>query len=545
MTANMSTADALTERLLEHGTSRVFAVPGVQNDHLFDSFARAGDALQVIHTRHEQGAAYMALGSAMATGSPAVFSVVPGPGILNTAAALVTALACNAPVVGVTGQIPQNLIGRGFGILHEIPDQLATLRSISKNAWRIEQPDEAASITDLAFLEATSGRPGPTLIECPMDVWPKSLSGALKEQGIRRPQPKQADEARLKEAAVLLKSARRPVIVVGGGAQHASEEVTQLASRLHAPVIAHRMGHGILDARDPLACNIVAGAEHWRNADVAVGIGTRLHLQRSGWGTDDSLAIIRIEIDPAELTRGKAANVPILGDAKIELKRLLSILDNLEEEPKGRAAYIAQTRHAAQQSIAYLEPQLTLLTAIRQELPDNAIFVDELTQLGYAARLGFPVYEPRTFLSPGYQGTLGWGLPVAMGAKVACPDKPVVLVSGDGGFMFNVQELATCAQHDIAVVVVLVNDGAFGNVQRTQIEDFASRKIASDLINPDFVKLAQSFGLCGERVISIETFQSALRKALDRTKTTILELKMDDILAMPSPWKFLRPTRLR
>ena len=541
-TEQPTTADLLTRQLVKQGIDTLFALPGVQNDHLFDAFARAGNALNIIHTRHEQGAAYMAMGAAMATGKPAVYSVVPGPGILNATAAISTAYACNAPIVGITGQIPSKLIGKGFGILHEIPDQLVTLRSLNKWAERIDEPEQAEALVSEAISQSAKGRPGPVTLESPLDIWPKRLESATCDP-IKANDPIQlAEQSLADEAAELIIRAKKPVIVVGAGAQHASSEIRELAELLGAPVLAHRMGQGIMDSRHYLAANIVAGAELWATADLVIGIGTRLQMQQMGWGVDDKLKIVRIEIDPIEMSRFKQPDVGLLGDSKLESERLVSLLKGRVTPESGRRQEIEAVQQQAAEEIAYLEPQLSYLKAIRDALPEEGIFVDELTQIGYVSRLAFPVYQPHTFLSPGYQGTLGWGLPTALGAKAACPDKPVVMVSGDGGFMFNVQELATAVQYKLPVAIVLFNDGAFGNVKRTQEEDFDGRFIASKLQNPDFIKLAEAYGAEAIRVDGPEQLGPAITQAFSKELPTLIEVP---VKPMPSPWKFLRPVRKR
>lgn len=537
----MTTAELVTRRLLSHQFDTVFCLPGVQNDFLFDAFHTHRSTLRVIHTRHEQGAAYMALGAAMATGSPSIFNVVPGPGILNATAALSTAYAVNAPVLALTGQIPSSAIGKGFGVLHEIPDQLGVLRSLTKWAARIDQPQDAEARVDEAVWRLRSGRPRPVALECPIDVWPKRGRPAQSRFVGEVTEPA-LDDAQIAAAVRLLVGAKFPLIIVGSGAQDAAAEVTALAERLWAPVVAHRMGHGIVDARHPLCANVITGKTHWSQADVVVAIGTRLQFQQQQWGTDPRLSIIRIDIDPEEISRIKSPTVGIVGSARTVLRRVLESLPGGSDAQVQRGERIQSVRDKAAAEIAYLQPQISFLNAIRAELPESGIFVDELTQLGYVSRLAFPVYQPRTFLSPGYQGTLGWGLPVALGAKAARPDRAVVLVSGDGGFLFNVQELACAVQHRLAVAIVLVNDGAFGNVQRTQIEDFDGRVIASELVNPDFVGLARSFGAEGTRAQSPAALRTALQRAFAASVPTVIEVPAGH---MPSPWPHLRFTRAR
>lgn len=536
----MRTADAVVNQLVQNEIDTVFALPGVQNDHLFDAFAGASDKIRIVHTRHEQGAAYMALGSALATGKPAVFTVVPGPGILNASAAICTAYALNAPVLAVTGQIATSAIGRGLGLLHEIPDQLGVLRSLTKWAEQVHSPHEAPAKVNEAFAQMSSGRPRPVALECAIDVWPKQGPVAPLPAAQMRPTPIDRDAVRA--AAKLLSASVRPLIVVGGGALDAGDAVKTVAELLQAPVTSHRTGRGVLDSRHPLSVNSAVGHRLWGDADVVLAVGTRLQLQQMQWGMDDNIKIVRIDIDADEPNRFRPANVGIVGDAKGVLEALANELAGIVGKRPSRNDELRRIQAQSDADWAQCKPQMALLDVIRQELPENGIFVDELTQLGYVSRLHFPIYTPRTFITPGYQGTLGWGLATALGAKVAKPEAPVVAISGDGGFMFNVQELATAVQHRIPIVVVLMNDGAFGNVQRTQTEDFGNRRIASNLANPDFVKLAESFGALGLRAKTPEELRSALKRAFASGIPAVIEVPVEP---MPSPWNVLRFTRSR
>ncbi|PWT85911.1 MAG: hypothetical protein C5B56_13290 [Proteobacteria bacterium] len=526
--------------LVKNGIDTVYCLPGVQNDHLFDALHHAQNEVRAIHTRHEQGASYMALGAALATGTPAAYAVVPGPGFLNTTAALATAYGCNAPVLALVGQIPAAMIGRNLGLLHEIPDQLAIMRGLTKWSDRIRSPGAAPHQVNEAFRQLRSGRPRPVGLECAMDVWGRPGAVALPAAAQAEIPPVDLDA--VNAAARLLGEAARPLIIVGGGAQEASAEVKEIAEALQAPVAAHRMGHGVLDRRHPLSVSAAVGHRLWADADVVLAVGTRLQVQQMMWGLDDAVKIVRIDADPEELNRVKPPAVGLIGDAATILGSLVDAVARTNKKRASRAEDIAALDAKVAAELSSLQPQVAYLEAIRAELPENGIFVTELTQLGYVSWLSFPAYRPRTFLSPGYQGTLGWGLPTAMGAKVARPDAPVVAVSGDGGFMFNVQELATAVQHRIPVVIVLVNDGAYGNVRRIQVEDFGNRVIASDLANPDFQKLTESFGALALRATSPEALRGALRKAFAAGVPTVIEVPAGP---MPGPWGILRFTRSR
>jgi acetolactate synthase-1/2/3 large subunit len=537
---DMTAAQAVVKTLVANGLRTLFALPGVQNDHLFDALHDAQDQIRIIHPRHEQGAAYMAMGAAMATGAPSGCCVVPGPGVLNASAALCTAYAVGAPVLCLTGQIPSAAIGRGFGLLHELPDQLGVLRTLTKWAERISCASDAAPLTTEAFRQLRSGRPRPVALECPLDIWPQHApaSPALAEAVA----PPEIDQDAVNAAARLLGAARSPVILVGGGAFGAMPEIRALAEMLQAPVISHRMGRGVLDSRHPLSLHAETGHALWPEVDVALAIGTRLQTPLMLWGRDDALKLIHVEIDPDELGRFGAADVPIPGDAAAVARALLDAIGAHNRKRPSRGEEMAGRKATSAARLARLVPQQELLAAIRDELPEDGIFVDEVTQLGHAARVMFPIYRPRSFLTPGYQGTLGWGVATAIGAQVARPDVPVVAISGDGGFMFTMPELATAAQHRVPLVVVLVNDGAYGNVRRTQIEEFGNRTLCTDLVNPDFLKLAEAFGIAGYRARGADELRVALRRAFARRETALIEVPVG---AMPSPWPILRFKKVR
>lgn len=536
----MTTGQATVAALAANGTDTVFCLPGVQNDYLFDALHGAQDHIRAIHTRHEQGAAYMALGAAMSSGRPAVYAVVPGPGFLNTTAALCTAYAVNAPVLALVGQIAASLIGRGTGQLHEIPDQLAIMRGLTKWADRIRAPAEAPAQVSEAFRRMRSGRPRPVGLECPIDVWSRAARVAICPPA--QPERMPVDTDAVARAAKLLGEAVRPLIFVGGGAQEASAEVTALAGMLEAPVVAHRMGQGVMDRHNPLACNMLEGWRLWARADVVLAVGTRLATPLMQWGTDADLKIIRVDADPEEIDRTVRPAVGVVGDAAPVLRALLEALPRHNRRREPRAEELRALHLEVARELAFLEPQIGLLEAIRAELPEDGIFVDELTQLGYVARMTFPVYQPRTFISPGYQGTLGWGIATALGAKIACPDVPVVAVSGDGGFMFTAQELATAMQFRIPVVIVLVNDGAYGNVRRIQATQFGNRLIGCDLRNPDFQKYVESFGALALRATDPPGLREALRTALKADVPAVIEVPAGP---MPDPWTVTRPGRNR
>ncbi|MBV8119844.1 MAG: hypothetical protein JO081_07915, partial [Alphaproteobacteria bacterium] len=269
----MTGGAALVEMVRRNGVDTIFALPGVQNDALFVAFYDAGEALRVIHTRHEQGAAYMAFGYARATGKVGTYAVVPGPGLLNTTAALATAYATNTRVLCISGQVPSDMIGRGYGLLHEIPDQLGVLRSLTKWAERIGHPTEVGKRVNEAFRRLMEGRPRPVGLEIPPDVLALATEVALPE---REPPPPatEPDPDQINEAAQLLAAAKKPILFAGGGAVDAAAEVLAIAEILQAPVVSATGGKGIVSDRHYLAQSALAGHELWREADVVLAVGT-------------------------------------------------------------------------------------------------------------------------------------------------------------------------------------------------------------------------------------------------------------------------------
>jgi len=537
----MTTAEAAVAALSAHELDTIYALPGVHNDDFFDALAKNAATIRTVHTRHEQGAAYMALGAALATAKPQAYCVVPGPGLLNSSAALLTAYGMNAPVLALFGQIPQDAIGRGFAHLHEIRDQAGIIARLVDWSARIRAPNEAPRLIAEAIRSMFTGRPGPAALECAIDVWGRS--GAVRAVApLSVPKPP-IDEDAIKTAAKRLGAAKRPLIVAGGGAQDAAVEVRLLAQLLQAPVLSYRRGRGVMDDRDPLSVNLPLGRELWAEADAVLAVGTHLHMPLLHWGTDRNLAIIRIDADPDEPARIAKPKVALIGLAAPILRRLLDVLP-AHNAPRASRADEMRERHARMQKrLAKLQPQLAYLAAIRAELPEDGIFVDEVTQVGFAARLALPVYRPRTFLSPGYQDNLGYGFATALGAQPARPDVPVLSISGDGGFLFTASEMATAICHRIPLVTVVFNDGAFGNVRRIQEERYGNRLIASDLADPDFVAFGQSFGATALRVTSPADLGRALRIAFARRDgPTLIEVPVG---AMPSPWEFILMGRVR
>jgi acetolactate synthase-1/2/3 large subunit len=306
---------------------------------------------------------------------------------------------------------------------------------------------------------------------------------------------------------------------------------------LQAPVMGYRRGRGVLSSRNPFSVTLPLGREIWGKADAAIGIGTHMAYPFQHWGLDDGIKIVRVDADPAEPARFIKPDAALIGDARPILRRLLEVLPAHNRKRASRKAEMEERQAALRERFKKIAPQIAFLEAIRAELPDDGIFVDEVTQMGFAARIALPVYRPRTFLSPGYQDNLGWGYATALGAAHARPDLPVVSINGDGGFMYTANELATAVRHKIPLTAVVFTDGAFGNVRRIQEEKFGNRMIASDLANPDFVKFGEAFGAAAERAKTPEELRLALRRGFARRDgPTLIEVPVGPF---PSPWEFI------
>ncbi len=535
----MTGGDAIVYSLLQHGVDTLFGIPGAQTYGLFDALARADGRIRLIGPRHEQATAYMALGYAKSTGRPGVFSVVPGPGVLNASAALCSAYGTNARVLCVTGQVPSAYMGSGKGMLHELPDQLATLRLLTKWSERIEHPALAPALVSEAFRQMHMGRPRPVALEMPWDMFTTSAPVTLLPPAPPVP-PIEVDPQAVTKAVELLRGARNPMLMVGGGAQHAHAEVLALAEQLQAPVVSYRSGRGVVADDHPLGFTCAAGFKRWAQTDVLVGIGSRLEMQWYRWpNAPRDLQIINIDIDPAQVARIRPT-VAITADAQDAARSLTEALVRDGVRAADRSAEFEAVKAQTLAQARAVQPHMDYLAAIRRVLPRDGFFVEEICQAGFTSYFGFPVYTPGSYVTCGFQATLGYGYATALGVKVGNPRRAVVSIAGDGGFMFGVQELATAVQYGIGVVVIVFNNRAFGNVRRDQQQRFDGRVIGTDLVNPDFMKLADSFGMACDRVSTPHALQVSLERALAADAPALIEVEVD-ARSEVSPWGFLMP----
>jgi acetolactate synthase I/II/III large subunit len=534
----MTGGEALVAQLIAEGVTDIFGIPGVQLDWATDALRRAKDHIRYWVPRHEQTTSYMADGYARTTGKLGVCMVVPGPGVLNASAGLATAYSSNSRVLCIAGQILSTAIGKRRGLLHEIKDQAAILSAVTKWNARAERAADIPALIREAVRQIRTGRPQPVAVEIAPD-----LLAARAEIMTITPSDDDGrivpDAAQIAAASALLDRAEYPVIYVGGGvlAADAARELQMLAERLDAPVVLGENGRGAISDRHPLALDPVGGREVFARADVALVVGSKFTHTSTGqplWPTG-GIRWIYLNVEPEDWSPPRHADVAVHADAKLGLAALTA---TVRHHSGTRAKDVERLRARVAELTAEIAPQMAWLRALRSAIPDNGILVNELTQVGYVARAHYPVYEPSTLINPGYQGTLGFGFPTALGAAVGNPKRAVVSITGDGGFGYGLAELATAARYGLNITVVVFNDGLFGNVRTLQRQQFGE-SFADELYNPRFDLLAQAFGITYARVDGPEALVPALSHAIRNGGPTLIEAPVGE---MPSPWHLMRLT---
>lgn len=537
----MTGGEALVKSLYREGVRVIFGLPGVQ---IYGVMAALRDepGIRFIATRHEQGTSYMADGYARAGGRFGTALVVPGPGLLNASAGLSTAYAASSPVLMITGQIPKGNIGKRVGVLHEVDDQLEAITPVTK--WRrrvLEVPDIPRAVHEAVY-QLKTGRPRPVEIELPPDTIEEE--GEVELLPAADPMRPAASPADVNTAAQMLLAAQRPLIYAGGGvhASGAHEALAAIAEYLQAGVVQSAEGKGAVSDESDLSL----GAALWRQsplrqyvdaADVVLAVGSRLALA----SLPAEQQVIQIDIDGEEIGRNHKKTFGLQGDARATLELLLERL-RAEAPPRPSRKAEREALRAEIAATATLEPQASILKALRAGTPEEAIVVIDSTQIGYYSRPYWPVYRPRTYITSSYSGNLGYAYATALGAKVACPDRPVLSISGDGGFQYNVQELATAIQYGINVVAVVFNDNSYGNVAR-DLDDSWGGSYGADLVNPDFMKLADAYGVVGMRARQPTDVGALVREAVRLERPVLLEVPVG---RMPRPPFFMygrRPTK--
>lgn len=523
--------DLLAESLIEQGVSQIFGIPGVQLDGAADALYSRADRIAFTCARNEQATTYMADGYARSTGDVGVAMVVPGPGVLNALAGMATAYSANSPVLLLAGQIDSNAMGKGLGALHEIPDQTGMLERITKWTGTARSAAEVPGLVAEAFTQLRSGRPRPVALEVPPDVLSATAEALIPGRVAAAPLiPEAAD---IDAAARLLAAAKRPMIVVGGGviAANASAELLALAEALEAPVLMGENGRGAIDARHRLAFDALALRAFRQDADLVLAVGTRF-VSTFGTQVDTNGApVILVNAEEADLHGPREAAVRIHADAALGLAALANQIGRPVRE--SRSSEFAAVRGWLEEQFSDLAPQREYLGVIREALPDDGVFVSEFTQVGYAASALYPAYQPRTYIGPGYQGTLGYGFATALGVKSADPNRAVVSVNGDGGFSWTLQELSTAKRYGIGLVTIVFHDGFYGNVRRIQKNRYGARYFASDLTNPDYQQLAGAFGITSARAFTPAQLAGVLADAVPANEPILIEVPVGEF---PSPW---------
>lgn len=512
------------------GVDVVFGIPGVHTLAFYDGLH--GRNIRHILARHEQGAGFMADGYARATGKPGVALIITGPGITNVSTAVGEAYADSSPVVIISSQVEREWAGRMRGNLHDLRDQTGLMSIVTKQSTAVTEHSAIAGEVYEAIQLATAGRPRPVHIEVPLDVLAEQ--GPFSEPELHPTYRAVPAVETITRAAAALASAKRPMIYVGGGAADASAPVTALAEILGAPVICSTMGKGVVADDHP--SSLGHAWDPWgranpvdailAEADLVLVIGSKLGAQETNfWQMPLPARMIRVDIDPSELELNYPnPEIGIAADARSTAESLLEALRARGDvAPRWSAEEIDEVR---QQILAARHEPLFggYIEAMRAALPREGIIVHDMTMMSYRMNDAFPTYAPRTYMFPANYGTLGFSVPAAIGAKIGRPDLPVVAVVGDGGFQFTMQEVATAIQFEVTVPIVIFNDSTYTAVDGAMKNSFAGKVMATDLVNPDYVKLADAYGIPGIRAESPEKMRQAIVAAFEQRGPTIIDV---------------------
>lgn len=540
----MKGGDILIECLKAQGVSAVFGMPGTQNIQIYDALLRRGKGtIDHYLVRHEYAATQMADGFARATGEVGVAITVPGPGASNASTGILEAFTDCAPVLLITGQSDSSLYSKHPSKMFHGLDQMRFFASITKYCAIAHTVAEIPVVVENAFKAMRNGRPGPTMLEFPMDV----VTGEGEVQipaRVERAELPPPNDADLSTAVETIRNAKMPLIFAGSAVFHANarNELRLLAEKLNAPVIVTRNGKGVLSEDHPLALQICygyLGREALQRADCLIGIGSRFtSIDTRNWSLELPQPFIQIDEDPDEIGLEYPCDVGVVGDMKLTLQALIEDVAPGENDWGEILAELRAKFNA--------QPSLPVIHELKDVLPRDTIYAIDVHALGYASFAEFPIYDPRTFLYPNIGVALGHAYPAAIGAKVAYPDRPVICFSGDGGFLMGAVEMATAMKYGINVVAIVVNDGALSAIKGSQQKGCEGRTIDTDLLNPDFVEFAKSFGAYAKRVENLSDFKDTLRDALAAEKPALIEVmlqeRQDDIINVIG-WLMSEPLR--
>lgn len=533
----MTGAQALVRQLISEGVDTVFALPGVQVMAIFDALYEHRDQIRLVQGRSEMSLTHMADGYARVTGKPGVAIVVPGPGALYASGGLGTAYGASSPVMLISGQIPSEALGKSRGELHEVEDQLDVFRPITKWNARSTQVGEIPGMVHEGFRQMTSGRPRPVEIEIPSDTL-----GATDEAELIEPEPPVRTAPGVKgvaRAVQALAAAERPIIFAGGGTaiSGASGELVALAEMLGAPVMTTQQARGVIDTDHPLNIGVnyaqlTPGTKVMQFSDVLLAVGTRLLMP----GLDlTGKTLIQVDVDPEEIGRNFTPQIAIEGDAALSLSAITEGLrksgfetDTSAREERNRFAATWKKKIAA--DIRAMAPEQTaIVDTIAAELGDDDIVISGITNIGYWSHVWYPARRPRSYVTTSYFIPLGYAYPTALGAKVGAPDRRVVAISGDGGFLYMASEMSTAASHGIGAVALVFNNNAYGASEWDQTHRYHGRYHGTELHNPDFVKLAEAHGVRGEST-DPDGLGPALRRALNTDAPALVEVKLPNMM---------------
>ena len=516
----MTGGQALARSLLREGVRTVFGIPGAGQYEAVDALWETPE-IRYVSVRHEQATTYMADGYARAGGGIAAAIVVPGPGAFNALAGMATADDLSSPMLVVTGD---------GNFRDEVEDEHRWFEPLARWTTRVERPSGVPAAVQESMRRMKTGRPGPVLLQVPWSTLAAEEDVELREPEVYAPPPPDQDPVR--RAARLLGEAAVPMIWAGGGVHvsGASKALAAVAEHLRAPVVTSSNGKGAVSDGHPLSLGFAElryrPLREWiERRDVVLAVGTRTRFDDGPAGR----RVVRVDVDPARTSIDDDRGVGITGDAGAGLEALLRELRKSPPRPDPEGAEASAVAALREERFAphnQLEPQRSLMDAVRRAVPDDGIVVQGMNQMGYYSRNYLPMYESRTYLTASHHGTLGHAFPVGIGAKIARPDRAVVVLSGDGGFLYNSQELATAVQYGVNVVVVVFNDNAYGNVLRAQMEEFGGRVLGTRLRNPDFAALARSYGARGARADGAPELEAALGDALAAGAPTLIEVPL-------------------
>ena len=519
---------AVVQTLLAEGVDTVFGIPGSHSLSIYDALLDVPEIRHVL-VRHEQGAAFMADGYARSTGRLGVCLTTTGPAALNTLGALATSYGDSCPVLLLCTQIPSAYIDAGKGVYHEVPDQLGMLERVTGFSARASGVAEIVPKLRAAIRSALSGRPRPVALELPVDVLDAADEVAIPAAS----QPSRPAPSRdgIEKAVDLIEQSKRPILWAGGGVVSggACAELAQLAETLQAPVLTTNLGKGALPADHPLHLGYLLGQrpvrDYLKGCDLLLAVGTRFsYLATDKWTLQLPETVIHIDIDPEMIGKNYPAALPLAGDAAATLEAILGQLSTDSLPRQGRQAEVADLKAEVRSLWQEALPVETrMIQDVRSALPRETIFAMDVTVCTNLGWQMLDIYAPRTYLYPMGGCTLGYGLPAALGAKVAHPDRPVVAICGDGGFMLTCQELATAVQYGLPVVILVFDDRGYG-ILRIQQDDRFGQRSEVDLVNPDFVALGKAFGAEAVRVERLDGIGPAIEAALESEKPTLIEV---------------------